>query len=258
MEQYKTCTKCRQSLPSSSFSKCSSKKDGLHSNCRACRSSAAKAKRLENPEEARAKAKEWRDQNKDKTATYFQTYKQKNPEGLKASRKKYYDNNRDALYQKNKDWAIANPDKVAAKQERWRKNNPDKVADKKRRYYLKYSDRIKAKSRRNYQVNPELAKVNRANWIANNPEKRAASRYKRRSQMETPFVISANEISRLYKSPCAYCGSASEHLDHVIPLSRGGEHRIGNLVGACAKCNLSKNDKFIMEWRLWKLRSATC
>lgn len=257
MEQYKTCTKCGQTLPKNNFAKCASKKDGLQSQCRECRSRSAKARRAENPELARAKAKEWRDKNKDKTAYYFQTYKEKNPDRLKASRKKYYDNNRDVLSQKAKEWAVANPDKVSAKQERWRINNPEKVAAKKRKYYLKHADRIKEKSTRYYLENRESVKVNRKNWTANNPEKKAASRYRRRSRMETVFTISAAEIARLYDSPCAYCGNPSEHLDHVIPLSRGGEHRIGNLVGACAKCNLSKHDKFIMEWRLWKLRFIT-
>lgn len=30
------------------------------------------------------------------------------------------------------------------------------------------------------------------------------------------------------------------HIDHVIPIHNGGSHEEGNLVMACAKCNLSK------------------
>ena len=48
---------------------------------------------------------------------------------------------------------------------------------------------------------------------------------------------------------CAYCGAPHEHWDHVVPISRGGEHSIRNLLPSCAPCNLSKGAKTIEEWR---------
>ncbi|MEU6633832.1 HNH endonuclease [Streptomyces parvus] len=48
---------------------------------------------------------------------------------------------------------------------------------------------------------------------------------------------------------CAYCGESAEHLDHVMPLSRGGTDTEDNMVPACAKCNLSKGAKTLEEWR---------
>jgi len=66
------------------------------------------------------------------------------------------------------------------------------------------------------------------------------------------FEITDKDMRGLYSSACTYCGSAEKiSIDHVIPLSRGGAHGIGNLVPACLKCNLSKNAKTIMEWRLY-------
>lgn len=49
---------------------------------------------------------------------------------------------------------------------------------------------------------------------------------------------------------CAYCGSdrGPFHLDHIMPWSRGGDHRPDNLTVACASCNLSKGAKTIAEW----------
>ncbi|TKS96412.1 HNH endonuclease [Streptomyces lasalocidi] len=48
---------------------------------------------------------------------------------------------------------------------------------------------------------------------------------------------------------CMYCSiRASERMDHVIPLARGGADRIDNLVPACHRCNHSKNDKSFVEW----------
>ncbi|NUP15378.1 MAG: hypothetical protein HOZ81_04600 [Streptomyces sp.] len=54
-----------------------------------------------------------------------------------------------------------------------------------------------------------------------------------------------------FRNCCAYCGSQSSELqmDHVVPLSRGGAHAIGNVLPACPPCNLSKNAKLLAEWK---------
>lgn len=49
--------------------------------------------------------------------------------------------------------------------------------------------------------------------------------------------------------PCVYCGQPAEHVDHVRPLARGGREQLGNLVPACGRCNRSKHDLLLTEWR---------
>jgi 5-methylcytosine-specific restriction endonuclease McrA len=47
--------------------------------------------------------------------------------------------------------------------------------------------------------------------------------------------------------PCTYCGCPPEetkmHVDHAIPVSRGGSDEWHNLVPACEPCNLKKHAK---------------
>jgi len=67
------------------------------------------------------------------------------------------------------------------------------------------------------------------------------------------FVIYESDVKQLRNKPCFYCGSKERlTLDHIVPISRGGVHSIGNLVTACKSCNSKKGDRFIMEWRLGK------
>lgn len=51
---------------------------------------------------------------------------------------------------------------------------------------------------------------------------------------------------------CAYCGAelttATMHVDHVIPVSRGGGNNDSNLVASCRPCNLSKGARTAEEW----------
>jgi hypothetical protein len=51
---------------------------------------------------------------------------------------------------------------------------------------------------------------------------------------------------------CAYCGTTEGpfHLDHVHPVSRGGENDEANLAVACVPCNMAKRDKTVEEWRM--------
>ncbi|WP_185968439.1 HNH endonuclease [Paracoccus sp. M683] len=50
---------------------------------------------------------------------------------------------------------------------------------------------------------------------------------------------------------CAYCGEPGVlEMDHVIPINRKslGEHRLGNLVPSCARCNASKGNRDFREF----------
>lgn len=45
---------------------------------------------------------------------------------------------------------------------------------------------------------------------------------------------------------CAYCGRGEPegvrlHIDHIVPVARGGRNDLDNLVTACADCNLGKS-----------------
>jgi 5-methylcytosine-specific restriction endonuclease McrA len=49
---------------------------------------------------------------------------------------------------------------------------------------------------------------------------------------------------------CAYCGVSGEdlHIEHVVPISKGGPHALGNIIPACQRCNFSKRDHDAESW----------
>jgi 5-methylcytosine-specific restriction endonuclease McrA len=99
---------------------------------------------------------------------------------------------------------------------------------------------------------PEKYKAQRQAWEKADPARNAAKLSRRRTRKagNGVFVILPKELRKLKTQPCIYCGGKAEHMDHITPISRGGRHSVGNLAPACAKCNLSKKDKFIIEWKV--------
>lgn len=55
------------------------------------------------------------------------------------------------------------------------------------------------------------------------------------------------EIHERDNYTCVYCGAPSEHIDHVVPISRGGTDNYENLVASCQSCNLTKGTKLLSE-----------
>jgi 5-methylcytosine-specific restriction endonuclease McrA len=111
-----------------------------------------------------------------------------------------------------------------------------------------------------YQNNKPMFRESRKRYLAKNPGLNAAyvRKYEAIKRGNGVFLVTKKEVANLVQGCCFYCkcNSTKLTLDHVIPLSRGGTHSIGNLVGACGSCNSSKGNKFITEWKREKNNAA--
>ena len=58
--------------------------------------------------------------------------------------------------------------------------------------------------------------------------------------------------TKIQKGLCYYCkrevGREQLTMDHVVPLSRGGKSKKGNIVPACKECNNKKKYLVPVEW----------
>jgi 5-methylcytosine-specific restriction endonuclease McrA len=71
----------------------------------------------------------------------------------------------------------------------------------------------------------------------------------RRGLENTPEIEAA--AAELFADPCSYCGTnPANGIDHIVPLSQGGEHEPGNLTAACKDCNSRKWTRPLLEWLL--------
>jgi len=158
-----------------------------------------------------------------------------------ASTKSYRRNNKEKNLELTRQWRRNNLDRVATYRKKWKSENPISVSKSNSSYYRKNSEKFtKAQNE----------------WKKKNPEKVALARaaYRARKLLAQTYLIAFKDMIRLKNAACFYCGAAAHQIDHIIPLSRGGNHSIGNLAPACTTCNTSKNNKTVMEWRIWKIK----
>ena len=52
---------------------------------------------------------------------------------------------------------------------------------------------------------------------------------------------------------CCYCNQAytddnTKSMDHIIPISKGGDHKDENINICCVNCNYSKSALLLQEW----------
>lgn len=166
--------------------------------------------------------RKYRAANSEKRREYMRKYNVDNREKEQARKREYQATNAEKISVRMRAYRAANPEKDRERSHKWRTENPEKNRESKRMSQ------------------------------AANPEASRAAKQRRRASIKTSVAGSptAKQLAALMKEPCVYCGAPSEHIDHVIPLARGGAHDIDNLVPACAKCNTSKGAKLpVIEWK---------
>lgn len=147
-------------------------------------------------------------------------YRERNREQLRKGSNEHYANNREHILAKHRERYAANREHKLAKNRDWYRRN-------------KVKRRAAAKKW-------EEANKERSNFLHNRKST------KRRTLLDlTVNTLSFeqwNNIKAAYRNRCAYCGKRFQRLtkDHVIPISKGGEHTPENIVPACKSCNSKK------------------
>ena len=142
-----------------------------------------------------------------------------NREARREIEKKYRAKNPEVFSRKNKNYYLKNKEKMSESNKRWKEQNPE----------------------RNSELNRRKERVRRARKFENGQE-----------------LYTESAILELYGTVCHLCELAIDmaaprkvgtpgwelglHVDHVIPLSKGGPDTLENVRPAHGKCNLQKQN----------------
>lgn len=149
--------------------------------------------------------------------------------------------NRQKVLDRSKKYRIDNIEKCKKRSIDWQKNNPDKFRENQRKYRKSHLEQ-----RRTY--NNE--------WRNKNKEKAAIHIHNRRARKlgNGGSSYTKDDVKQLIvfqKQKCAICEiliKSNYHIDHIIPLSKGGSNAKENIQLLCPSCNLSKNARDPIEF----------
>lgn len=145
--------------------------------------------------------------------------------------------------------------------ERRRQRHAEQMADpayRERRQQLRDArkDAKREYDRAYRRQNAERLDAIKKAWLAANADLRKAisKSYKARRRAREDGGVETSVLRQWAEDQpkvCFYCAAdceASCHIDHFLPLSKGGAHVLTNLRISCAPCNLKKNAADPLEW----------
>lgn len=221
--QSKRCPKCGQEYPATHdwFYRDKSSKTGLAGICKSC---------------TKRRVHEWEQAHPERRRERSREYRRRHPE-------------------KDKEYYLANRERHLEQSRRWGQENKDKIREASRRYREAHPEQYRENQRRFTRRRPERRREIGREWARRNLEYRKAQKAKRRArELGAQGTHTRDDIQRLYEQAdgrCWWCGKRvgdDYHVDHRIPLSKGGSNDVANLVIACPFCNMSKHDKLPHEF----------
>lgn len=115
--------------------------------------------------------------------------------------------------------------------------------------------RSRKRDRERYAVEAAHRREYARIYLVENPDRCREYRRRRKARLRGAEVFQFSDADwqrtlNRHRFRCAYCGESGPlTMDHVVPISRGGRHSIGNVVPACPPCNFGKHTSLAIEWR---------
>lgn len=159
--------------------------------------------------------KKHRQENKQEILKKEAKYRSDKSEYLREYLKEYRHQNKEEIKKQRRGYRKKNKESISESNKKWRELNKNKRQQYQKEYYQNNKDLYKARG----------------------------AKYRATLLKQTPDYANISLIEDIYCScPEGY------HIDHIIPLSRGGLHYESNLCYLPARINLSKHNKLIEEF----------
>lgn len=218
-EEFKICSGCDRSKPLSKFGKDKTKKSGLHCICKECK---------------REYAKEYRKFHKEEKREYTKAYYKEHSEDLCAYGKEYRKDHKENLCGYYKDYYKDHREKSLAYAKKYNKSHKEEQREYKKNYQQTEAGRITSRICRH---------LRRARKAGAGGDGISAEQWQR-------IIVKQRNKCNMCKKRFAKSRLAT--IDHIIPLSKGGDHDASNIQALCKSCNNSKHAKIqkglIVSW----------
>jgi 5-methylcytosine-specific restriction endonuclease McrA len=157
------------------------------------------------------------------------------------ARRRHAENKSDPAYVAMKKAAYVAMKKAAY--DRWRREHPDRMKAANTKWRLANPERMAENARIWRKANKGLVRQ----WSNDYRRRRRAQKLRTSVGKVDYRVILERDGMWCYLCRTDIPSTANLHMDHVVPLARGGGHVTENIRPAHARCNLRKTDKLLSE-----------
>jgi hypothetical protein len=272
----KVCSKCREAKPATPefFHRGSHKKDGFNSHCKDC----VRKYREANKEQRFEYNKKYQQRNKERIKEEIYTEPTKTCPTCKETKPttlEFYDRDsttKDALSWRcrecRKEYRRNNKEKIAKYGKKHREENTEKIQEYMKIYREENREYLNQKAREYWAINREYIAEHRKTWKKWKPsdleklaeDRRKQARKRRALKLQNGYSpYTEAEVLNLYGTDCHLCNQPIDfdapratskpgwetglHIDHIIPLSKGGPDTLENVKPAHGLCNIKKHNK---------------
>jgi 5-methylcytosine-specific restriction endonuclease McrA len=183
--------------------------------------------------------------NRDRIIAQVREYRAQNQAAIRARKRRYYQKNRQ---------------KILAAVRVYADTNKPTVLQRRRDHYQRHGEHERARNQQYRQEHLDQVRAMNRTWSrqdrAKHPEKSAAHQQTRRARQRGVFVETVS-VSVLYARDRGHCGLCPNvvlrkdaSIDHIVPLSLGGEHSYRNTHLAHLRCNRLKGNRSGGQLRL--------
>lgn len=234
----KHCKKCDTTKSLDEFHNNKSAKGGKASYCKPCWNAYMRDQAVKHSDRKNAKTAEWYQNNKERKKAQVAEWRAANADHLKAQRAAYREANREKLREAGREYTARTSDRRKAEY----RANPEPAKARSKAWQAKNIDKVVERNRRWREANPERYREHM---------RMGSARRRARMALLPTFDLAPKDLRRILASSCAVdgCESRDIHIDHIIPIARGGSHGVGNLQALCASHNSSKGARLWIEFR---------
>lgn len=191
---------------------------------------------------------------------YDAEYRKKCAEKVAVAKKKAYDAKRDEYIKKSALRYAANKDQIATENKKYRQNHQHAVLERKKNYRQNNKEKIARSEKEYYEKNKEYVLERCRKYSLANPHVAVNAFARRRSRIGED-KLSTGIFTKLFDMQSGKCNGCQTplgsirrkiHIDHIMPLARGGRNIDENVQLLCARCNQTKSAKHPEDWKRQK------
>lgn len=184
-----------------------------------------------------------------------------NAESIRATRRQYRVDHHDTVIARERKYYATHREERNASSRKYYADNVEEQTAWQRQYYAEHSEELRMWARAYYREHQEHYLDYAAQYRQSHREQmRTWARNRLAREKDADGTHTSEDIEAQYARQRGKCfwRSVNEdctvslkdgyHVDHVVPLSKGGSNGPENLVLACPTCNLQKHAKHPMEW----------